>query len=433
MEYKFVLWGFGKRGKRFFEVCPKEKIVAIIDSNAELQGKIIDGCPIISFTEYKKRFREFDIVVGVDNNSAIQEKLEEEGIFCYHLLEDAPPEIMGFYHGIWLDDLPVKIENSKDYVIYGLNIYAILLQENLYAQYGKNIPIICDVDNARSKEFIMRYDCILNKEALRKCAGKTILCASRYGILDREISGMAVEDVFDFRNVISQYANESLTRYKDKHIGKRCFIVATGPSVKTQDLDKLYEHLEDCFSVNRIYLAFENTKWRPKYFVMMDDKMIKEFSEDVKQCEAEVKFVSDVVEDFWLNEKDANIVRLHDHVLEYYPYLPKFSDNVECGVYSGRSVVYTCLQLACYMGYKEIYLLGTDHNYTSNQKDTANHFHKDYYKGNIRPDNYFKEKSELAFMAARKYAEENGIKIYNATRGGKLEVFERVDFDGLFL
>ena len=432
MEYKFVLWGFGKRGKRFFEVCPKEKIVAIIDSNAELQGKIIDGCPIISFTEYKKRFREFDIVVGGDNNSAIQETLEEEGIFHYHLLEDVPPEIMGFYHGIWLDDLPVKIENGKDYVIYGLNVYTILLQEKLYVKYGKKIPIICDADNARSQELLMRHDGILNKEELRKCEGKTILYASCHGMSEQEKFGFEVQDIFDFRNTISRYRNESIKQYKNKHVGKRCFIVATGPSVTIQDLDKLHEHSEDCFGVNRIYLAFENTKWRPKYFVMTDYQLIKEFAEDIKTCEAEVKFIGDTAKEFWMNKNDANIVRMHDHVLEYYPHLPKFSNNVECGVYSGRSVVYSCLQLACYMGYKEIYLIGTDHNYTSNQKDTVNHFHKDYYKGRSNPNNYFKEKVELAFMAARKYAEENGIKIYNATRGGKLEVFERVDFDGLF-
>jgi hypothetical protein len=50
---------------------------------------------------------------------------------------------------------------------------------------------------------------------------------------------------------------------------------------------------------------------------------------------------------------------------------------------------------------------------------------KDYYPPSL--DNQF-----LAYSAAKKFADENGIKIYNATRGGKLEVFERVDFDSLF-
>jgi len=38
----------------------------------------------------------------------------------------------------------------------------------------------------------------------------------------------------------------------------------------------------------------------------------------------------------------------------------------------------------------------------------------------------------MAFEKAKEYADGHGIKIYNATRGGKLEVFERVNFDDLF-
>lgn len=38
-----------------------------------------------------------------------------------------------------------------------------------------------------------------------------------------------------------------------------------------------------------------------------------------------------------------------------------------------------------------------------------------------------------AYLDARKYCEASKkTRIYNATRGGKLEVFERVDFDSLF-
>ena len=36
-----------------------------------------------------------------------------------------------------------------------------------------------------------------------------------------------------------------------------------------------------------------------------------------------------------------------------------------------------------------------------------------------------------SYELARKFAEQKGVKILNATRGGKLEVFERVDFDAI--
>ena len=42
------------------------------------------------------------------------------------------------------------------------------------------------------------------------------------------------------------------------------------------------------------------------------------------------------------------------------------------------------------------------------------------------------EMFDQSYIAARRFAEKHGVKIYNATRGGKLEVFERVNFDKLF-
>lgn len=42
------------------------------------------------------------------------------------------------------------------------------------------------------------------------------------------------------------------------------------------------------------------------------------------------------------------------------------------------------------------------------------------------------DKSTLTFLAAKKHCDARGIRVYNATRGGKLEVFPRVDFDTLF-
>ena len=36
------------------------------------------------------------------------------------------------------------------------------------------------------------------------------------------------------------------------------------------------------------------------------------------------------------------------------------------------------------------------------------------------------------YQMCKNYADTHGIKIYNATRGGMLEIFERVDFDSLF-
>lgn len=49
-----------------------------------------------------------------------------------------------------------------------------------------------------------------------------------------------------------------------------------------------------------------------------------------------------------------------------------------------------------------------------------------------QPVNLNVEYNVRAYKSARLYAENHGIKIYNATRGGELEVFERVNFDDIF-
>ena len=59
---------------------------------------------------------------------------------------------------------------------------------------------------------------------------------------------------------------------------------------------------------------------------------------------------------------------------------------------------------------------------------------RDYFS-----DEYFKDKAQLyipnldastrAFLVMREYCDKHDIEIYNATRGGRLEVFQRVDLD----
>jgi len=85
------------------------------------------------------------------------------------------------------------------------------------------------------------------------------------------------------------------------------------------------------------------------------------------------------------------------------------------------------LQLAAYMGFTEIYLLGTDcQQYDDDEKM---HFTSDY---SVVKSILNLNKIISAYEVAKEYAEAHGIKIYNATRGGSLEVFQRVDFDSLF-
>ena len=87
------------------------------------------------------------------------------------------------------------------------------------------------------------------------------------------------------------------------------------------------------------------------------------------------------------------------------------------------------------MGFANIYLLGTDCTFSGNLHEKGNHFIDNYSEDS---PNCFNEDSTLIYdmlvrdyEVAERYSRAHGFRIYNATRGGALEVFERGDFDRL--
>jgi hypothetical protein len=241
-----------------------------------------------------------------------------------------------------------------------------------------------------------------------------------------------------FRNLIFPYTlgGKELQRLRNTHIGARCFIIGNGPSLRVEDLNKLKN--EVTFAFNRIYYIFDQTEWRPTYYCSEDDKTIFKSKKEIDNIKVENKFFPiNFPWDYRINFRNAKyyIFKFGDKGLE-----PEFSNDIVKCIYWGNTVAYTAIQMAVYMGMKEIYLLGIDHNFSKMVNDKGemiiDETVKDYFI-----DQYNSDKEDLytpnvevstrAFKAARKYADSNNIKIYNATRGGKLEVFERVDFDQL--
>ncbi|TVY05635.1 6-hydroxymethylpterin diphosphokinase MptE-like protein [Paenibacillus cremeus] len=227
---------------------------------------------------------------------------------------------------------------------------------------------------------------------------------------------------------------KSMKALKNIHLNKRCFIIGNGPSLRAKDLDKL-KH-EVTFAFNRIYYIFDRTDWRPMYYCSEDDKTIFKSKEEINKIEVKNKFFPvNIPRDYKINFDEAMyyIFKFGDRTVE-----PEFSENIVKGIYWGNTVAYTAIQLAVYMGIKEIYLLGVDHNFSKMVNDKGeiviDETAKDYFieKYNTdKEDLYIPniEVSTRAFISAKKYADKNHIKIFNATRGGKLDVFERVEFD----
>jgi len=259
-------------------------------------------------------------------------------------------------------------------------------------------------------------------------------------------------------------SNPHLEQFKNIHKEKRCFLIGNGPSLRAEDLVMIKKHGDISFASNKIYKIYEYTDWRPDFYFSSDQLFMTQNWNDIIAVKGN-KFLSyadnyitpdmlskltDTNNIFFFQSTHLDFDFKNNAFLPFYlpnnePY-PSFSEDTSKFVYEGFSVTYLMMQWAAYMGFSELILLGVDHNY----KHTCNNMEKmlppqkmsGTVAGDYFSDHYFKEgeligiadthSTELAYIKAEQYSREHGFRIYNATRGGKLEVFERVDFDELF-
>lgn len=243
--------------------------------------------------------------------------------------------------------------------------------------------------------------------------------------------------IFIYKNIDYVKLMKLKNKYKSKN--KRAFIIGNGPSLNINDLELLENEIT--FAANKIYLCFNETNWRPTYYFVVDNLVYNQNLEDIKELNL-VKFFSI---DLLNKEKRVNNgIYFNIDRKENKNVLPNFSTNPFYDINKGNTVVYAMMQFAVYMGIKEIYFLGMDFNFqTPLESDSVNknqlissgeinHFHKDYRKSGEKWNTPNMEGLEKSFKKVLKYSKENNIKVYNTTRGGKLEILPRIDFDSLF-
>lgn len=243
------------------------------------------------------------------------------------------------------------------------------------------------------------------------------------------------------KNFEKTASGKALAAYKNKYSGRRCFLIGNGPSLRAEDLTKLHENGEITFAFNRIYNIFDQTPWRPTFYISQDEKMLGGCADVVNGTEMGVKFIP--IQLRWWHDiciGGAQEFRIIDQQVED-PREFGFSDDIAKGIYNSSTGMYTAAQVAAYMGFSEIYFIGVDHHFRISRNNkgevVVDNSVKDYFtdKYNEDKDKLYipnTEKSTLTYVAMKNHCEKRGIRVFNATRGGKLEVFQRVEFDKLF-
>lgn len=216
-----------------------------------------------------------------------------------------------------------------------------------------------------------------------------------------------------------------LKSYKDKYKGKRVFITCTGPSLTIADLELLED--EYVFGMNSICLIHDKTDWKPDFFGIQDVAVFERVKDALLSTDNGTVFAPlgykkrHGTPENWVYWPMCGSYHIYE--LIYGPkYFTKFYPNSYVRVYDGYSITYSILQLVMYMGFDEIYLLGADCSYLGEKQHFIEHGNYD------KPERIADAGDRLlvSYTAAKKYADAHGIKIFNATRGGCLELFPRI-------
>ena len=226
-------------------------------------------------------------------------------------------------------------------------------------------------------------------------------------------------------------SEERLKTYKDRHRGQRCVIIGNGPSLNRMDLSFLEREIS--FGVNRIYLLFERCKFRPSYYVAINPLVLAQSAAEIRNIAAPkflshkgVSFFPDVRGD-WVFLQEAG---------EW-----AFSKDPCYGVHEGWTVTFVAMQLAYYMGFEEVVLIGVDHHFAQNGKPNQtvvaagadqNHFHPEYFGKGVRWNYPDLKRSAISYQMAKEAFESDGRRILDATVDGRLTVFSKVDYQQQF-
>lgn len=236
------------------------------------------------------------------------------------------------------------------------------------------------------------------------------------------------------------------SRLRNRHAGQRCFIVGNAPSVKQVDLRRLQG--ETVFSVSNGYLHEGFVEMAPAYHCVPQITYGRMTEADVVSWFREMDQGIGQAELF-LNETEAALVRQHGlfptRTLHYLALQNSFDDmrdrriiDLSVPVPRVESVPVMTLMIALYMGFKEIVLLGVDHDHfkTGNYSyafDPQVQKGKDYAVGGngevlISHHDDFQSLARLwrQYRVLREIAVANCVSVMNASHSSELDEFTRI-------
>lgn len=242
-----------------------------------------------------------------------------------------------------------------------------------------------------------------------------------------------------------------LAELRGAYRGERCVIMGSGPSLNRTDLELLRgEHV---WGVNKCYLLFDRLSWRPGFYVAVDRRVVPDISEQVADM---MRRLTSTLFFFPLHFRLDETLGSLPNVRWYHERLEPTTTSAAIGfttdaarwVSPVRTVTVAALQLAVHLGFNPIYLIGCDTSYavgasvwrdvgdpdrlTSTANDDANHFDPRYFGRGAKWHQPHVDRMVEHYRMARDVCDAVGVEVFDATIGGQLTVFPKVDYEAVF-
>lgn len=222
---------------------------------------------------------------------------------------------------------------------------------------------------------------------------------------------------------------------KEKYGDRRCFVIGNGPSLNQIDMTKLKSEIT--IGSNGIYMNYSKMGFYPTFMTVVNYLIAEQMGEEIASISDSIFIFPSFLRPYFKDCKGQTLYLNADSGF-------KASDDVTRWISWQSTVTFFNLQIAFSLGFPDVYLIGVDNSYQTPagghdgkvivQKDSrdANHFTANYFKEGFLWQQADTQNMEKCYKIIDKLYEDSKKRIYNATAGGNLEIFQRIDYDSLF-
>lgn len=225
--------------------------------------------------------------------------------------------------------------------------------------------------------------------------------------------------------------SKRLIQFNNIHNNESCFIIGNGPSLNKMDLSLLKDY--HTFGLNKIFLIFDKVDLNLTYHVAVNPLVIKQSIIEFEQLKCPSFLSYETAHKLTYNSDNIYFLATDSQ----FPVQYSFYSDILQPITEGYTVTYVAMQIAFYMGFKNVFLIGVDHNFKASGQpneeqfltgEDRNHFDPRYFSNKQwhLPD---LEASELSYHLAKFFFNRAGRQIFDATVDGKLEIFPKISYD----